>query len=133
AVERLARALVVQRREPTGAQIYTLDGAAPVSVCRRAVGQMHLALLPIPRATVIADIDGAIGTDGRTVRAPAQLGDRLAAAVGSDACQRAPAYFDQHHGTVRHRNRTLRELQPFGNLLHREALLSDSQRMIELR
>jgi len=56
-------------------------------------------------------------SDRRAVRAAAQVRDHVHAAVGSDPGERLAPDLHQHHGTVVHRNRSFRKLQPLGHRL----------------
>jgi hypothetical protein len=63
-------------------------------------------------AAVVADVNRPVRADGRAVRAAAQPGDDLGAAV-PHARQRAAGNLDEHDRAIAHCDGSFRELQSF--------------------
>src|SRR5205085_112598 len=119
------RPVEVPRPEPAGV---ALGHVHPVAVRRQAdaVGPEQregdllevVAELAPQESAVVADVRGAVGTDGETVRPAAGLRDHLDLALGRDPRDRAPLDLHQQHAPVGHGHRALREQQPGRQLAH---------------
>ena len=102
---------------------HALDAPAGVVVGLVAGAQSAVVLARPVEAAVVADVDRAVGADGRAVRAAAQLGDHAGAAVGRDPRERATGDLHQHDRAVVHGDRAFRELQPRGDLANAHSCL----------
>src|SRR5262249_28808516 len=111
AAQRMAVALRVQHFDLPAVDVDPLDAAAAV-VARLVAGHGQAVHLVPFEAAVVADVELAIGPEGRPIGAAASLGDDLNLAVGGDARDGAALDLDEDHAAVGHGNRPFGKLKP---------------------
>ena len=112
----------VQDLDASRLEVDALDAASGIG--RRLVAGDGEAgdLVPLEPA-VVADVDGAVGTDGRAVRSAAGLGHHLDAPAGFDPGEGSTLDLDQQHAAIGHGDGALRKLEATGELAHGSGLL----------
>src|SRR6185369_15090490 len=103
--------------DPAGVEVDALDAPAAVVAGLVARNGEPAHVVPL-EAAVVADVDLAVGADGRAVRTTARVGDHRERPVGRDARQRAAADLDDEDAAVGQRDRALGELQAARDLAH---------------
>src|SRR5438046_1337775 len=93
-----------------GGQVDPLDAPADV-VLRLIPGHGEPAEVVPLEAAVVADVDPAVRADGGAVRSTARARDDAHAPIGTDPRERAALDLDQNDAPVRHRERSLGELE----------------------
>ena len=70
------------------------------------------------KAAIVADIDFAVRTHRRTIRAATGFCDQLLGSVGQDPGELLGFDFDQNNTAVGHGDRAFGKAQAFGDYLH---------------
>ena len=111
--QRAAIAVGVQVGDRAGREVDALD--APADVVGRVEPTWEHQTTEIDRreaAAVVAQVQRAVGADGRTVGPTDDLRHRLLGAVGMDSRDARPEHLHQDHTAVRHGDRALGKSQP---------------------
>jgi hypothetical protein len=106
--------MIVERGEGASFQIDALDATANVVVRQMPWDEVAAGFEPF-KAAIIADIDGAIGAEGRAVRTAPEIGNDFDFAGRQNARKRSATDLYDENRAVRHGNRAFRELQAFRN------------------
>ena len=111
------------RSKLAGGQVHALDAPARIVARLRDRPKAAVDLSGVFEAAVVADVDRAIRSDGRTVGPAAQLRHHVDAPVGRDATERAARDLHQQHRAVVHGDRAFGELQAAGDVANLHACL----------
>ena len=115
--QRNAVAFGIEVRDRPVRQVDALDLARLV-IIGRPVRNRHPVIVEPFEPAIVADIDRAVRTDGRAIRASAKFGDDLDLAVRRHPRQCLPFDLDEDDGAVLHRDRAFGKLQTLADQFH---------------
>ena len=107
AAQRIAAYFRIQHLDLAGRQINALNAPARIVFGNITGKQQAVHIVPF-KAAIIANIDRAIGANGRAVRPAAGFGNHFDFSVRGDTAQRAARNLNQYDRAIGHGNR------PFG-------------------
>jgi hypothetical protein len=116
-------AFAIEDARLTRSQINAFDTPAVVGD-RTGRSGVSPALAP-EIAAIVADVESAIRTEGRSVRTSSGAGYVPNRTIWTDAFDRAGVQFHQQNRGVRQRDRPFRKFQPGGHDSHSRVLLLD--------